>query len=477
MAEGAGLVASAVVAVISDQRDVLELFGTGSVTIVGGLLLWWNTKPSKQPSRRATFRAVTWTWIVVCAFGAVPFALAHAVTGVGDAVFESVSGFTATGSTVLAPIEGVSDGLLFWRSLTQWYGGLGMIVLAVAALPFLGVGGQQLLSAEAPGPMPDHLAPRIATTALRLWIIYVTITGVTAIALMVAGTDLYDGVTHAFTAVSTGGFSRYDRSVAHFDSFPIELILDLAMLAGATNFALHWRASRGERGVYRASSEFRLFLAVVAGAIAVIVALNVAHGATLVPAAREASFNVISVITTTGFGLGDYVRWVPAAQLILLLLMMSGSMSGSTSGAIKLFRIQVVLRYARREITHIRHPRAALVVRHDGSAVPEEILRSIIGFFLFYVVLVIVGTVTVAMFGSDLATAAGGAVTAIGGVGPGLADAGPTQNFLAFEPGARLVLAALMLIGRLEIYPVLIGLAAGSFQIRRAAEGRVLVRR
>jgi trk system potassium uptake protein TrkH len=459
-AEAAGLLLSSVVAVIDHGRDFFPLFGTGVAAACCGLVLWRCTTPPKRISRQQTFAAVTWTWIGVCIVGAVPFLLSGSLSRPDDAFFESVSGFTATGSTLLSPIESASDALLFWRSLTQWYGGMGMIVLAVAALPFLGVGGQQLLSAESPGPMPDRLAPRVATTALRLWAIYCAITAAATVALVLAGTDLYDGLTHAFTAVSTGGFSRYDASIAHFDSLPVELILDATMLLGATSFGLHWLAAHGQWRVYWRSSEFRAFVGVVVAAISAATMLNLLRGDAVWPTLRNVSFNVISVITTTGFGLGDYQLWVPAAQIILLALMATGSMSGSTSGAIKLFRIQIGLQHAARELRRVRHPRAAMVIRHDGGAVGEQVVDGVMGFLLFYALIAISGVLLLAGLGSDFLTSIGGVATAMGGVGPGFGDAGPAGNFLAFSRPARLVLDALMLIGRLEIYPVLLAIYA-----------------
>jgi trk/ktr system potassium uptake protein len=465
LAESAGLAISAGVAIVTDGRDVGVLVVSAVACLACGASAWRFTVPPTRITRRQTFVAVTLTWVGVCALGALPFLLSHSLGRMDDALFESVSGFTATGSTLLSPIEDSSRGVLFWRSMTQWYGGMGMIVLAVAALPLLGVGGYELLGAETPGPVPDRLAPRVSTTARRLWIIYVGITAFSAAALMLAGTSAYDGLVHAFTAVSTGGFSPYDLSVDHFQSLPVELILDVTMLLGATNFALHWVAIHGRPAIYWRSAEFRLFVAVVAGAIALVTILQANDGVAVGSALRDGSFNVISVITTTGFAIGDYELWVPAAQLILILLMITGSMSGSTSGAVKLFRLQVVFQAAAQLLRKVRHPHAVLVVRFDGAELERRTVESTQSFIVLYGLSIVLGIAAVSALGSDLLTAAGGVITAIGGVGPGLNESGPTNNFVTYSHPARMVLAWLMLVGRLEVYPVLIAVGLGSARL------------
>ena len=462
-----GIAVSAVVEVLAGGDELGALVVAAAVVVVGGAALWRGTRAVSRVSAASAFAAVSWTWIAVSLAGALPFVFAGLFPSVDDALFESISGFTATGSTVLSPIEGTSKGLLFWRQLTQWYGGMGMIVLAVAILPFLGVGGMQLMMTESPGPMSDRLAPRVQDTAKRLWVVYVALTAATAAALLLVGLDLYDAVAHALTAVATGGFSPHDASIAHFDSLAVELVLMAAMFLGAVNFALHWHAvSRRRLGMYWARSEFRLFVYVLAGATLVVTGLNIGDGMAAGRAVRDSAFNVFTTMTTCGFATADFAQWVPSAQLILVALMFSGAMAGSTSGAIKLFRVQAMVNLARRELRRVRHPRAVLPLRLGGEVVAEDVAARIAGFFVVYIVVAILGVVALAGLGSDLTTAVGGVATAMGGVGPGVGEAGPASNFLVFSRPARGVLMVLMLLGRLEIFPMLLMFAAPARSLR-----------
>lgn len=468
-----GMLASTAVEIVDGGSEIDTLALSMLVSAVVGAGLWRSTTVPDNVTTASAFAAVSWTWIVVSVFGGLPYVFAGLFEHLDEALFESVAGFTATGSTVLAPIEGNSAGILFWRQMTQWYGGIGMIVLAVAVLPFLGVGGLELLRAEAPGPDSDRLTPRVNTTAKRLFAVYAGLTLVTVAALLVVGMSPYDAVAHAFTAVSTGGFSPYDASIAHFASFAVELVLMGAMVAGAIHFTLHWRAVHGEPTAYWRMSEFRVFIGLLACGIAVAAALNVADGMTLGRAVRDSAFIVVSIGTTTGFGTADYVLWVPAIQLLLVFMMISGAMTGSTSGAAKLLRFQVLVKYAARELDRARHPRGVFGIRHDGRGISERIVGVVAGFLILYLMILVVGTITLSALGTDLTTSFGAAATAMGGVGPGLGEAGPTSNFLVFSRPARLVLDVLMLLGRLELFPMLLMFAAPAQALaRRRSETR-----
>ncbi|MDP8988440.1 MAG: TrkH family potassium uptake protein, partial [Actinomycetota bacterium] len=367
--------------------------------------------------------------------------------------------FTGTGATVLTPIQGNGAGLLLWRQATQWYGGMGVIVLAVAVLPLLGVGGFELLRAESPGPTSDRLAPRVRDTARRLWIVYVGLTLLIVTALLVTGLSAYDALAHAMTTVSTGGFSTYDASIAAFDSAAVEAVLVVSMLAGAVSFALWWQVLRGvgPRALAQ-SSELRVFVTVIVVAIAFVTVLLAVDdaGLGLVSALRGGAFTVVSTMSTTGYGTVDFALWPAAAQLVVLALMVSGGMAGSTSGAMKLFRVQVMVAHARRESRRLLHPSAVLPVRLGGHVVPDPIVSRIVGFFVLYVVLAIAGTVVLAALGADLVTAASGITSAIGAFGPALGDVGPTTTYLNLDRPSRAVLVVYMLLGRLELFTLLL---------------------
>lgn len=452
----AGIAVSALVEAGAGGDEVPSLLASSGLVALAGFLLWRFTEIPSRTTASSTFVAVGATWILASLAGAVPFVLAGTFPHVDDAVFESVSGFTGTGSTVLAPIETQPRGVLFWRSLTQWYGGTGMVVLAVAILPFLGVGGMDMMSAESPGPTSDRLAPRVAETARRLWLVYGGFTVVAILALLLVGLSPFDAVTHAFTVASTGGLSPYDASIAVFDSLAVELTLVVLMLYGAASFTLHWRAVTGHPAVYWRSSPFRFYLGVFAAATAIVTLLLwVQQDLGIGQSARDAVFNVATVLTSTGFGTADFARWVPAAQLVLLVLMVSGGMAGSTSGGLKLVRVQVLLQHARREVRRIRNPRAVLPIRLGDDAVPDRIVQRVIGYSLLYVVAIGVGTLLVTFLGSGLPEAAGAAASAMSNIGPGLGEAGPASNFLYFTRPARALLMVMMLAGRLEIFPVM----------------------
>ncbi len=461
-----GMAASALVDVVHGGGDAVALMaGAGVSTVVGGNL-WWFTRPRAISGPATAFVTVTLAWVALGFAGAVPFWFSGTFAHWDDAVFESVSGFTATGATVLAPIEGTGPGLLFWRSLTQWLGGIGVVVLAVSVLPHFGVGGLSLLAAEAPGPEAERLAPRVQSTAKLLLRVYVLLTGLVVAGLVGGGLSIYDAVVHAFTAVSTGGFSPYDASIGHFGSLWVEGVLIAGMLAGAVNFALHWRFLTGRGlGTYARSSEARAFALLVVASVGFVTVL-VAGDLGWTDGLRQATFQVVSVVTTTGFATADFTEWAAAAQLVLVALMISGSMTGSTSGALKVMRVQIVSRVAVRHVRRALHPRGVFVIRHDGRAVDEEVVGRVVALVQVYIVSVVAGMLVVTMLGSPIDEALGAVATSIGGVGPGLGGAGPAGNFLVFSRPARMVLAGLMIVGRLEVFPVLLTLAVGWRRIR-----------
>ncbi len=472
-----GMGVCALIELASTNRDsgalALGALISGSV----GVLLWWRTREGSTRNRDV-FAAVGWTWVTMTLFGAVPYLLAgtFATSGVGfveqlvNSVFESTSGFTTTGATVLVDFERPGRGLMMYRQLSQWYGGMGIVVLAVTVLPYLGVGGLDLISAEAPGHSSDRLAPRVSETARRLWTIYVLFTLAVATLLFLApGPSLYDSVAHALTTAATGGFSPYANSIGHFNSVLVELVVIAGMLYGGINFALHWRVGRGEFGAYIRDPEFRTYALMLAtAATAVIAVLWLSEPLGGADAIRAGLFNVVSFGTSSGFGNatgadspGNYVLWAPAAQMVILFLFVVGACAGSTSGGITVMRMRVLFGHLIRSVRHSQQPRAVVAVKHGGVAVPEDVVSRMAGFFLFYVLLICTGVVALTMLDAELETAIGTIFSMLGNMGPALGEAGPTNSYAdAFSQPARLVLAMFMLIGRLEIFPMLLMFAA-----------------
>ena len=472
-----GMIICAVIELASSNRDGGALLVSAVLTGVVGGVLWLRTVAGSVRTRDV-FAAVGWTWVAMTLFGALPYVIAgtFATPGVGfseqlvNSIFEAASGFSCTGSTSLVDFDRPGRGLLMYRQATQWYGGMGIVVLAVTVLPYLGVGGLDLIAAEAPGPTSDRLTPRVSETARRLWVIYIAFTLVVAVALFaVPGPSLYDGIAHALTTTSTGGFSPYSSSIGHYNSALVEIVIIAGMLYGGTNFALHWRAARGDLGVYGRDPEVRNYAGLIVVAAAVVVAvlwLDDGFGATA--AIRAGVFNVVSLGTSTGFGnatepgsAGDFVLWAPAAQMVILGLFVVGACTGSTSGGIKVMRVRVLASHAVRSIRRSQQPRAVIPVKHGSAAVPEDVVARMAGFFLLYVLLVCVGVIFLTALGGGFEESVGATISMLGNMGPALGEAGPTASFSdAFTQPARLVLAVLMLVGRLEIFPILLMFAA-----------------
>ena len=464
-----GMLFSAIVGVLEGDSDVTGLVVSGLVVGAAGLVVLRSTViPARQNSASA-FAGVAWTWLLVSLAGVLPYLLTGTIdwSNADDALFESVSGFTCSGSTILSSLEDVDRGVLFWRSLSQWFGGMGLIVLAVAVLPALRVGGLELVATEAPGPTSDRLTARVGETAKRLWLLYAGLTAAHAAALILSGLDLYDAVTHAFTTLSTGGFSPYSASVAHFDSAVVEAVIVAGMLIGGANFALHYQAIRGRPASYLKVSEFRLYIGLFVMSAVVLTLINTSLDDSLSTTARDAVFNAATVVTSTGFATADFVLWGASAQLLLLVLMVPAGMTGSTSGGIKLFRVQVVVSSGFREIVRSRHSRAVLPVRLGETIVPERVITKVTGFVMLYLMLLLGGGMIVTSLGTDPVTAFSGAASAIGNIGPALGEAGPSANFLVFPRLGRMVLAALMLFGRLELFPTMLMFASAARYVRR----------
>ena len=407
---------------------------------------------------RDGFVIVSGAWIIAALFGAIPYWVGGHL-GVVDALFESTAGFTTTGSTALADVESLPRSVLLWRSLTQWIGGMGIVVFTIALMPILGIGGMQLFKAEVPGPVTEKIRPRVAQTARALWLIYVGLTGAEWIALVAAGMSPFDGLCHALTTLSTGGFSTRNASIGSFGSPMIEWIVMFFMLLAGMNFVLHYRILTGRFATVGRDAELRYFLLVVVVAVAGI-SLSF-WGASTVgispPAIRQVAFTVISIVTTTGYATVDFEPWPPFAHAVLLGLMALGAMAGSTSGGVKSLRGLLALRAVRNVFEAAGHRNAVQPpVKYAGRPVPDEVISSVWSFLAIFFGLAGLMALFVAAGGYGLDTAVSAGLTSLGNVGPGLGEIGPYDQFGHFPPSMKIGFVFCMLAGRLELFTLLV---------------------
>ncbi|HJO62906.1 MAG TPA: TrkH family potassium uptake protein [Desulfobacterales bacterium] len=441
------------------DQSVIPLLKSMGITLIVGFILYkffWGEK-TEHLSQREGMAIVAIGWIAIGIFGALPFYLGNVFNTFIDAFFESVSGFTTTGASVLTNIEAVSEGFLLWRSFIQWLGGMGIIVLSLAILPFVGVGGMQLYKAEVPTPVPDKLRPRIRDTARILWKVYALISLAEVILLMLGGMGLYDALNHTFTTMPTGGFSTKNTSVAYFDNPYFEIIIIFFMLMAGINFSLHYQMMRGKPLVLWRDSECRFFLGAVF-LLVVVVSLNL-YGSVyekMSQSIRFATFQVVSIVTTTGYTTADFEKWPAMSQFILLLSMFLGASAGSTGGGVKCLRIMVYFKYCYKELFSLIHPHAITSVKIGGKAVPADVMRSVLGFLGLYVGLFVLSSTILAGMGVDFMTSLSSIAATIGNIGPGFGMVGPTDNFTQIPYLGKWLLIWCMLLGRLEIYTLII---------------------
>ena len=445
------------VAVLALLRGEPPLPYLGSVAIAcasGGTLVAATRGTNRRIRPRDGLLVVSGGWLATSLIGALPYLLAGAL-GPVDALFESVSGFTTTGSTVIADVTPLPRALLLWRAMTQWIGGMGIILFTIAILPLLGIGGMQLFQAEVPGPVADKVQPRLASTARTLWAIYVGMTIAEFAALVACGMSAFDAVCHAFTTMATGGFSTRNTSVGEFSLPAAEWVILAFMLLAGINFVLHYRALTGRRRAVLRDSELRFFLAIVAGATVIVAMSTWAPGVGLEAWLRTALFQVASIVTTTGYVTVDFELWSPLAHLVLLALMVAGGMAGSTGGGVKTMRLLISARALRATVHRLIHPHAIRPVKYGGQVVDDWILSEVWAFLTAYLFIALVATGIVAAHGYDLLTAGSAALTSLGNVGPGLGAIGAYDNFSHFPVVPKLVMSACMLLGRLEIFTIL----------------------
>ena len=430
---------------------------SGLITISVGFLLWITTRGRfKNINKREGYLIVGLTWVVISLFGTLPFIISGSIPSFTDAFFETMSGFTTTGATILPDVESLPKSILFWRSLTHWIGGMGIIVLSVAILPFLGIGGMQLYMAEMPGVKKDKLHPRITETAKRLWLIYVLLTFIQTGLLMFGGLDLFESLCHAFGTVATGGFSTRNSSIAEFSPY-IQYVIVVFMVLAGTNFTLHYLALNGKLKEVWGNEEFRKYIYLIVSVTVFIAVLMIfVYGGDYEVSFRNTVFQVVSILTTTGYITSDYLTWSGNLWLLIFALMFIGGMAGSTGGGVKVVRQLLLFKNGAQELKRAIHPHGIIPVRLNHEAVPQEIIFKVMAFFQLYIVVLLIGSVAMALIGLDFESAVGASIATIGNIGPGLGKVGPVGNY-AFIPGfGKWLLSFMMLLGRLELFTILI---------------------
>lgn len=464
------LLAAVVSGIYQDGATLSITLASLTTMFVGVFSMYYTRGHKKEVKQKEGYIIVTFGWIIMSISGMLPYLFSGAVPDVTNAFFETVSGYTTTGASIMDDIEVMPEGILFWRSLTHWIGGMGIIVLAIAILPLLGIGGMQLFSAEAPGPSADKLHPRITDTAKRLWLIYFGYTIAETILLQTAGMSFFDAINHAMATLSTGGFSTKNASVAYWNDQPlIQYIIIFFMFLAGSNFVLSYFAFKGKVQKVFKDEEFRYYAGFVI-VFTIIVALVIYFKANITDMTpgypmvlgkaessfRHALFQIVSVITTTGFVSADFTQWTPFLTIFFFGLFFLGGSAGSTAGGIKVMRHILIIKNGVLEFKRTLHTNAIIPVRYNNKTVKEKIVYNIIGFFVLYMLLFIIGALVLGFLGLDFESAIGGAASSLGNVGPALGSLNPVSNFNSLPVLAKWWCGFLMLAGRLELFTVLI---------------------
>ena len=443
-----------------NPNDIIPIMFSAFGTMGVGLMTWILTRTTDKPNikKREGYLIVTLGWIIMSLSGALPYIMSGTVINFTDAFFETLSGYTTTGASVINDLSLVPRDILLWRSLTQWIGGMGIIVLAVAILPVLGIGGMQLFTAEAPGIKTDKLRPRIADTAKRLWYIYVGLTFLEFIILKIAGMGWFDALNHALTTMATGGFSTHNESMAFYADRPIiQYIVIAFMFLAGTNFTVHYFGFIKNPLEPFKNEEFRYYFGLILGVsimATIVVASLTSIG--LEQSFRDSIFQVVSIVTSTGFVSADYTSWTPFLTMVFFVLMFVGGSAGSTAGGIKVVRHIVLLKNSLLELKRQLHPSAMIPVRLNKRAIDPKITYNVVAFIMIYISIFALGSFVMAAIGVDFDTALGSVVTSLGNIGPGIGSVGPMDNFSHIPVTGKWFLAMMMLIGRLELFTVLI---------------------
>ena len=456
--EALAMAPSLAISLLYGDGDALALLSSMALLAALGFPAWRFARPREQNLRaREGFLVVALSWVLLSAFGALPFVISGLIPNYIDAFFEAVSGFTTTGATVLGNFDGLPRGVMFWRSFTHWIGGMGVLVLTLALLPQMTGRSSHLVRAESPGPSLSKIVPKMGDTAKILYLMYGALTVIELAALIIAGMSPYDAAIHAMGTAGTGGFSNYGSSVGAFDSAVIDAIITFFMVLFGINFALFYRVLVGGWRDALRSEELHWYLALFAGSTLFVSLMILPQYGTFLNALRYGSFQVATIMSTTGYATADFNLWPQAVKALIVVLMFIGSCAGSTAGGIKVVRVGILCKLGCREVRRTFQPRKVQVVRFEGKGVEENRLTQVSAFFFVYVLLVLAGMFLVSLEGLyDLETNFTAVLTCISNVGPGLGHVGPVENFSGYGPFAKVVLSLLMLAGRLELFPILV---------------------
>ncbi|MBL7010523.1 MAG: TrkH family potassium uptake protein [Candidatus Marinimicrobia bacterium] len=450
-----------------DEPDLVGHLQSMGICVTIGIPVWLFTRKSRSLNSKDGFAIVTLSWILVALAGTLPFYLTGAIPNFTDAWFESMSGVTTTGASIIGNpqtlphlpngVESLTHGVLYWRSFIQWIGGMGIIVFTIAILPLLGAGGVQLFKAEVPGPVADKIRPRVKETAKILWMVYVGLTAAEAILLSISGMSWFDAICHAFTTMPTGGFSTQNASIAAYGNPVIHYIIILFMFIAGVNFTLHFRSLTGNVKICLKDPEFLAYIGIAFG-VTFFIFLNVAsaQGEWTHDNFLSSLFQSISILTTTGYGSANYEIWPYFSQYLILILMFIGGMGGSTGGGMKVARIILLVKYAATETRRMLHSRAIIPIRIGDRYISEDVVRNTLGFFLFYMSIFGITALILTTLNLDIESAIGAAASAIGNIGPGLGAFGPTDNYALLHPIGKWMLTFCMLLGRLEIFTIMV---------------------
>lgn len=462
------MIPSLIVALVyKDQRDILSFVITMLILLALGTVMSLVKSEDKRLHAKEGMMVVTLGWIMVSFFGCLPFVFSGSIPSVTDAFFESVSGFTTTGATILDDVEILPKGIMFWRSFTNWVGGMGILVFTLSLLPAMGVSGLQIYKAETSGPVTDKLMPRMRDTARTLYLTYGVITLVVFLLLLLGGMTVYDSFIHTFGTVGTGGFSTKQASVGAYNSTYIHVVIGVFMILSGVNYSLHYALYKGKWKDVLKDRELRLYFGIIVGATLLIgLDLFFRNVSGLGMSLRDSFFQVSSVITTTGFATVDFDQWPTFSKMILFMLMFIGGCAGSTAGGIKNIRILILLKLVRREIDKIFHPRAVISVKVGGKAVQEDTLFGISAFVFLYVLAFLAGTLVISLQGVSIVTATSTVASMLSNIGPGFDMVGPVRSFSLYNGFNTWVLSFLMLLGRLELFTVLALVVPGKWRNR-----------
>lgn len=456
MVESVLMLPALAIAFYTNEHDKTAFFVTVLVTGAIGFIMSKKTVIKKNVNIREGLAIVALGWIFVSLFGAFPFYLSGSIPSYTDAFFETVSGFTTTGASILSNVEGLPHGTLFWRSFTHWIGGMGILVFTIALLPVLGIGGFQIFKAESPGPTTDKIMPRIKDTAKTLYVIYFSITILQIILLRLGGMNFFESMLHTFGSVGTGGFGIKNNSIAFYDSTYIHIIIGIFMLLSGVNFSLYYSLFKGRwRDVFK-NEELRLYLGIIATAVvAITVSLFMTSYTSILRALRDSFFQVTSIITTTGYTTANFDVWPAFSKAILFMLMFIGGCAGSTAGGMKVIRILILMKLIKRDVAKLFHPRAFISIKNNGKKVTDETIVSINSFFTLYIMIFAISTIIISLEGLDLVSTSSAVAATLGNIGPGLGLVGPASNFAGFSPVSKVLFSLLMLLGRLEIFTII----------------------